>query len=143
MIIATGEASPNPSIHIWNIITLEPYKIIETNHKNGILHLAFSKDGEFLVSVGYDRYYSIQVTNWMSEEILVFRNTDAAPILDVTFHNYNRYEFVTVGYYNIAVWQIEGRSLSRKEWIHVKEDNRDQPPFFTCVSYLDHGVMPV
>jgi len=140
MIVATGDASNTPSVHIWNIITLEPYKVLKTNHQNGILHISFSNDGDFLVTVGFEQFFSIEVRNWHTEEVIAFRNTDELPILDVKFNSYDKYEFVSCGYRNICCWKIEGRSLVRKEWIHVRETQRENDPIFTCTAYLDYIV---
>ena len=57
MIIATGDASPSPHIHVWGLANLEPFKIIRSFHSNGVLNMAFSKEGSFLVSLGMDKYF--------------------------------------------------------------------------------------
>lgn len=56
-IVASGESSARPSIHVWNVINLEPYKILRTYHKNGIVNLAFSRDGALIVSLGMDKNF--------------------------------------------------------------------------------------
>ena len=55
--MATGECATNPCVHIWTILTLEPTKILKTFHKNGILQMAFSTDGVFLITIGMDSYF--------------------------------------------------------------------------------------
>jgi len=137
--VATGETSPSPCVHVWSLTTLEPLKIIKTFHKNGILNAQFSKDGVFLITIGIDLFYSIQITKWKSEEIVAFRNTDRACIFDVVFNPYDKYEFATVGYSHIAVWNIEGRTLVRKEWIHDK-DSEDSMVIYTAVTYFNYQV---
>lgn len=57
--VASGEASFKPSIHVWNVVNCEPFKIMPTTHKNGIIHLAFSKDSSLIVSIGMDINFSI------------------------------------------------------------------------------------
>jgi microtubule-associated protein-like 6 len=57
--IATGEVNVNPNIHIWDASTLETIVILKTSHRGGVLHIAFSGDGNFLVSVGMDKTFSI------------------------------------------------------------------------------------
>lgn len=54
---ATGEAAEAPTIHLWNVLNCEPFKILKTYHRGGgILHLAFSRDGSLLLSIAADRY---------------------------------------------------------------------------------------
>lgn len=83
VIVASGEVSESPCIHIWNHKNTEQLKVIKTNHRNGILKLKFSDDGEYIVSVGMDKYFSIQVTNWKSEDIISVRNQGNEPIFDM------------------------------------------------------------
>ena len=58
-IVATGEVANEPTIHIWNAITLETLIVLKTSHENGVLHISFSKDGEYIVSVGIDKAFSL------------------------------------------------------------------------------------
>jgi len=58
-IVASGESSARPFIHVWNVINLEPYKILRTYHKNGIINLAFSRDGALIVSLGMDKNFRL------------------------------------------------------------------------------------
>ena len=62
--IATGEVNLNPCIHVWDARNLETLSILKTSHKGGVLHLAFSGDGQLLISVGMDKTFSIQVFQW-------------------------------------------------------------------------------
>lgn len=50
------------------------------------------------MSIGIDNFFSIEVTNWKTEEILAFRNTGNNYILDVVFNRSNIYELATSGY---------------------------------------------
>lgn len=104
--VATGESAPKPCIHVWNVFNTEPFKILKTNHKNGIYDLVFSRDSSLIVSIGIDENYSIQVTNWKTEVIVAFRNSGTFPIYGVIFNPYNRYEFATCGYQNVTVWSV-------------------------------------
>lgn len=83
---------------------------------------------------------SLQVTNWKSEEVIAFRNTDSQFSADVIFNSYDKYEFATCGYQNISVWQVNGRSLIRKEWIKVQKNEEGETPFFTCLAYIHYQV---
>jgi WD40 repeat protein len=58
-IIASGETSENPSIHIWETRDCSPLKVIKTQHGAGIINLAWSSDGSVLISIGMDKFFSI------------------------------------------------------------------------------------
>lgn len=52
--------------------------------------MAFSndKEGKYLVSIGNDKYFSVQVADWRKKEIIGIRNTGIEPIFDVAFDPY-------------------------------------------------------
>ncbi|CAD8183513.1 unnamed protein product [Paramecium pentaurelia] len=136
--VATGESAPRPCIHVWNVFNTEPVKIIRTNHKNGIYDLVFSRDSLFIVSIGIDETYSIQVTSWKNETIIAFRNSGTFPICCVMFNPYNRYEFATCGYQNITIWSLQGRNLIRSQVILSDEVKYSNGCFITCLSYISY-----
>ena len=48
--------------------------IIPTRHCNIVTRVSFSRDGEWIVTLGGpDGKHSIQITSWRDEEELVFR----------------------------------------------------------------------
>ncbi len=61
-LVATGESNQEPTIHIWSIISLEPFRLLQTWHKGGIVQLAFSRCGKMIISIGYEKNFSIQAT---------------------------------------------------------------------------------
>jgi hypothetical protein len=52
MIVATGEGNINPTIHVWSMIDCCLMKKLATAHTHGIINMAFSFDGSYLISVG-------------------------------------------------------------------------------------------
>ena len=144
MIAATGESAPAPQIHIWKVSNLEPLKIIQASHKNGIQMLRFSNDGSLLISISVDASFSLQIINWQTEETLAFQNTGMSKIFDVLFNPYNKHEFTVVGQRSIAIWELHGRSLSRKNSIDLLFSQNNSPgvePIVTCVAYLNYHVI--
>ena len=63
MVVATGESSMHPKLHIWSIVSFEPLNVLKTQHKGGISQCTFSHDGNFIATVGMDTYFSLQITN--------------------------------------------------------------------------------
>lgn len=76
------------------------------------MHLAFSKDGKKLVSIGMDRTFSIQVFNWEQGRTLAFRNIGYLPIFALKFDPYDSNRFITSGYEHMACWKLTGSHLS-------------------------------
>ena len=63
-IVATGEMGPYPLISIWNIETNEALVHIREPLTKGINHLAFSKDGKYLVATAADDAHNVAVFDW-------------------------------------------------------------------------------
>lgn len=168
-------------------MNLEPYKILKTDHRNGIITLAFSRDGSYIFSVGLDKYYrlltsstfsnffftffssfqlqypslvdsflsfspfffykffriSIQVINWRTEETIAIRNSGPNPIFDLAIDPYSKFEFVTGGFQNVTIWEINNKNLLRKSIINLNEvdQNTGTPCIITCVAYISFNVL--
>ena len=58
-IIATGEVKTRPTVHVWDAETLETIAILQTSHEGGVMYVAFSSDGQHLVSLGSERAFSL------------------------------------------------------------------------------------
>jgi WD40 repeat protein len=134
--VATGECSECPQIHIWRIQTCEPRAVIQTNHNGGIMNMAFSYCGSLIVSVGVDELFSLQVTDWAMEEIIAFRNTSKEPIIDVVVHPRDKYEFATCGDRLVQIWGISGKSIILKENVHMMIGDKNELPCITCIKYM-------
>lgn len=52
MIVATGEAEMNAEIHVWSMIDCCLMKKLISMHTNGVVNMAFSFDGFYLISLG-------------------------------------------------------------------------------------------
>jgi len=72
--------------------------VLETSHKGGILHLAFSQDGKKLISIGMDRVFSIQIFLWEHNRTLAYRHLGYYPVFAVKFFTYDSSRFFTCGY---------------------------------------------
>lgn len=79
-VIATGEATIFPAIHIWKP-TGHTIKVIQTSHLNGIKLLKFSSRGKYLLSI--DAENTIQL--YLNNETVAFKVTGKLPILNAKF----------------------------------------------------------
>ena len=154
MIIATGESSMHPKLHIWSIVSLEPLNIIQTQHTGGIYQTIFSADGTLIATIGMDKYNSIQITDWKNQDIYAFRSTSVNPILDLMFNPNNCNEIATCGPYNVTEWKLNGRSLiwqihhflsliflSKSLTMIKHKDKLMEPTIITCLAYANFKVL--
>jgi WD40 repeat protein len=63
-VVATGEAGKVPSVHVWDSRTLECLAVLEGFHARGVNLLAFSPDGERLMTAGLDDNHSLALYEW-------------------------------------------------------------------------------
>ena len=68
---------------------METEAVLNTSHKGGVLQLAFSNDGEKLVSIGMDKTFSIQVFQWKQLRTIAFRNLGFLPVFEIKFDPFN------------------------------------------------------
>lgn len=69
-VVATGDQGEIPTVRVWEAATFKTLCVLEGFHRRGISHLAFSPDGQLLVTVGQDRFRSIAVYEWRSGQII-------------------------------------------------------------------------
>ena len=62
--VATGEVGPYPLISIWDVETCKALVHIREPLQKGINHLAFSRDGKYLVATAADDDHNIAVFDW-------------------------------------------------------------------------------
>lgn len=128
-------------MHIWNTQNTETIRVVRTLHTNCITNVQFSKDAKFLVTVGMDKQFSIQITDWENEVVLAFRNTGEHNIFDVQFNPLNRYEVSTSGWQHLAVWALQGKNLMRKQYINAYvQSKHGKQCSIVCFAYLTYQM---
>lgn len=136
LIVASGEACKNPRIHVWSTINYSMMSDISTQHSEGVLNLCFSYDGFYLISIGLDKNFSIQVTNWRENSIVAVAYTSSAPLLHLAVNPYDRSEFSVCGLKKVQTWQVKGRSLILKENIEIPKTINNGANYLVCMSYI-------
>jgi WD40 repeat protein len=104
-IVATGEKHKNPEIHLWDSRTATFLSKIKNVHREGVSSLVFSKNIEFLVTLGQDSLNSICVLfstkkEWNdSNSISIFfsTSTSISKMLFILFVDSNEYPVVVGG----------------------------------------------
>jgi WD40 repeat protein len=132
-LVATGEASSNPYIHIWNSTTCDPVKRIRTYHAGGIINMIFSYDGKYLASLGMNQNFNLQVCDWQKEIIIAFRYTSSLPIVDLRFNPTDSTQICTCGIGYLDFYSLKGTSLERT--LHLALDTA-MIATATCIEYL-------
>jgi len=97
-----------------------------TSHRGGVMHMAFSSDGQKLVTIGMDRAFSIQVWLWKDGKSLCFRNSGMYPIFGFMFADFDDTQLITCGYQHLCFWKLVGSHLSVKKYIQLPKPN-DKP----------------
>lgn len=136
LIVATGEAEIGAEIHVWSMIDCCLLKKFKTAHQNGVINLAFSFDGVYLISIGtVSKNYNIQVVNWRSGEILSDIQASTEPILDLIVDPYHRDLFSTCGKNRIQTWRLNNQTLTVDQNVEISSFN-GQPVYITAMSYI-------
>jgi microtubule-associated protein-like 6 len=69
-LVASGQAGVSDAIvTVWEISTGSIVRILKGIHRRGVSALAFSSDGNFIVSAGLDDNHIVCVTEWMSGRV--------------------------------------------------------------------------
>ena len=143
-LVASGEVCNNPIILVWVIETLETINIIQTGHQQGILHLVFSYNDEYLISIGFGLIYSLQIFCIKYRTSPIFCNLGNYPIFYVKPFNSNENNFITLGYKKITIWNIKGNMLHKIKQIESDEvkniDGKLSMKIFLCCDLLDYSL---
>jgi hypothetical protein len=116
-IAASGAACEFPRIFIWDQFTMETIVILETSHEGGVLQTAFSRNGQLLISIGFDKGFSMQIFQWANQRTLAYRSLGYLPVFCVKWSPYNHKEFITCGYEHLQVWKLKGTYLTCSHYV--------------------------
>ena len=84
-VCATGSNGPEPEIIVWNTLTLQTLAVLRGFHVGAVTHLAFSPDGEHIVSVGADPEHSVAVYRWSTGLKVFSEFSDPRKVLGCCF----------------------------------------------------------
>ena len=141
--IASGEVSTSPLILVWKVATLETSYIVRTGHQQGILHLEFSCNDKYLISIGFGLIYSLQIFCIKYKTCPVFINLGHYPIFALKAFNSTENKFITLGYRKITIWKIKGNILSKVKQVESderKEKDKQNSKIFLCCDFLDYTL---
>ncbi|XP_047132983.1 echinoderm microtubule-associated protein-like 6 isoform X1 [Hydra vulgaris] len=130
--VATGQIGRDPTIHIWDIETMNVLSILARHHIRGVCALDFSADGKKLASIGLDEDHSIVIWDWRRGEKLSIASVHKDKIFEVRWDSNNSDKLVTVGIRHIKFWTQTGGGLIHKRGIYGKVA---KPDTHLCVTY--------
>ncbi|PRP88610.1 echinoderm microtubule-associated protein-like 6 [Planoprotostelium fungivorum] len=131
-LVATGQIGKEPSIIIWDAITMETVSICRGLHQRGICSLGFSNDGKYLVSVGLDDDHTIALWDWRTGRSITSQPTSKDRIFDIEPSPYSNL-IVTAGVKHIKFWEYSGNTLQSVKGI--SNDPAVSSATILCISF--------
>eukprot|EP01119_Soliformovum_irregulare_P015459 TRINITY_DN4351_c0_g1_i2.p1 TRINITY_DN4351_c0_g1~~TRINITY_DN4351_c0_g1_i2.p1 ORF type:complete len:670 (+),score=245.56 TRINITY_DN4351_c0_g1_i2:715-2724(+) len=123
-IIATGQVASikdkKPKICIWSSKTLELLAVLEGFHTRGVSCLGFSKDGNFLGTVGQDDKHSIAVYDWKKKSLVASSPGNNNETVCLRWSSMEPTSFATCGKNHVKFWTLSGKTLTGKDGIFRK-----------------------
>ena len=136
-IVATGAMGEIAPIRVWESESLKTVAIIEGFHRKAISHLKFSPNGQLLVSVGQDRYHSIAVYNWRSQQIVAHCPGFTMKSLFIDFHPLGT-GLIQCGNDIIRFWELDDRNISFQD---ATLGVRAKLQAFTCAGWIGNNAV--
>jgi len=112
-IVASGERGVRPSIHIWEVNSLQIISTLQGFHRGGVQRLEFSPDKEKLATLGMDPYHSIAIYYWKTSQRVWSMRTTTKPVYDIRYMTNDI--LVSCGEGNIFFWkEVTSRNVNIK-----------------------------
>uniref|UniRef100_A0A673B4S2 Mitogen-activated protein kinase binding protein 1 n=1 Tax=Sphaeramia orbicularis TaxID=375764 RepID=A0A673B4S2_9TELE len=99
-----------PAVRVWD--WSERLQVSELQeHKYGVACVAFSPNGKYIVSVGYQHDMMVNVWNW-KKNVVVAANKVSSKVTAVSFSDDSSY-FVTAGNRHVKFWYLDHAKTSK------------------------------
>ncbi|XP_030627441.1 echinoderm microtubule-associated protein-like 6 isoform X2 [Chanos chanos] len=119
-LVATGQVGKDPYICVWDTFSVQTVSILKDTHSHGVACLAFSADGQRLVSVGLDAKNTVCVWDWKKGKVLATATGHSDRIFDITWDPFQQNRLVSCGVKHIKFWSMCGNALTPKRGIFGK-----------------------
>ncbi|GAB6033016.1 hypothetical protein CHUAL_012208 [Chamberlinius hualienensis] len=123
-IVASGQLSGQPIVHVWSAKTLSTIALLKVNNSTGIRCLSFSSCGQLLLGLTYDDV--IVIWRW-SQGILIIEVQNQKPIIDIKFRYNSDKSIVSVGKKHVKFWTIVGGKLIGQRGVFCNIFNDNEP----------------
>jgi hypothetical protein len=139
-VVCSGEARDRGEIHVFQGNTMRVKSVLYSAHENGIVNLRFSRDGQFIISIGRN-FSSLQVFRWKQQREVCFRHLGINPVFALAFNPFDSREFVEAGYQHIAIWKMNGNHLTNKHYVKVFNEVKENPKkIILCIDFVNYKV---
>lgn len=130
-LVASGDCGLNSRVIVWHSISHDILFSDGSFHRHGVIHTAFSLDGNLLATVGNDPHHTLCVYKWTENTILFTSYTDPGPCLDCCFSLHNT--VVVCGDSHINFWSKAPEGFAKRRG-NFSRCTLIQP--ITCVTHV-------
>ena len=110
--IASGASGVEPSVHVWEVSTLQPLAILRGAHSVGVSSLAFSADGQYLASCDLAQLPLIALWGWRRGTLLASSRAGRRRIIGLSFIAGGA--LVSYGSGTLRFWVADGSKLTSR-----------------------------
>ena len=133
-LVATGEVGKNPAIIVWDSSSCSEVSAFrQSENSRAVTALAFSGDGNLLVSCALDNFHTVRVWDWAHRRMVSENRGGPDKILDCAWSQTD-HTFVTAGIKHINFWS-ESTNYDKKRGIFGKAKTCNM----TTAQYLPTG----
>lgn len=140
-LVATGEAAVSPRIHVWLAGSLRTVSVIRTGHAAGIMTMRFACRGALLYSVGVDRHFSLQASDWRTGRTVAFRHTGTEKIVELASDPQKPEFFATSSIGCVDLWRLRCNAIEHRARVALGDSSvRRSGVLATALEYLPFSV---
>ena len=143
-IAASGELHSTPELHLWDARTAEYIMKFRGLHRRGITSLAFSGNGEYLISLGQDVMHSVVIlrsptSRWHDGHFFCSTSVSPQKMLWSLYMDSNEFPIVIGGSGILYFFRPSGKSLERVRGVFGKR-KKLQPVLCGVEGEVDESV---
>ena len=133
-LFATGELGPRPLINIWNPDDMSVVAELKGGVIKGVCALGFSPKGDKLAAVCIDDKHTVVIFDMDSYQFQFSTEGGPSKIVELVWTSDTN--FATVGIKHYKYWTLSGNSLSGKNGLFGKNNNK-----LVCVSKFGNNIV--
>ncbi|MGH0183472.1 UNVERIFIED_CONTAM: hypothetical protein FKN15_012022 [Acipenser sinensis] len=108
--LCLSQSGHMPAVRVWEVSERSQVSELQ-EHKYGVACVAFSPNGKYIVSVGYQHDMSVNVWAW-KKNVVVASNKVSSKVTGVSFSEDSSY-FVTAGNRHVKFWYLDHTKASK------------------------------